>query len=196
MTNVNAPFGFRYFGRAEGGSPTSGLTSAIIDSAYNVAIGFGDAVIPVGGGGIQVATASTVPMFGIFAGCEYYNTAIGRKVWSPNWPGSGNSGNGLAYVYSDPQAWFEVQTDGTSPMTVADINANAQLVAGTVNSFGFSTMTVSHTSAGTSTYPFRIVGLLSQFVPANSQNGTDDASAYNIVIVTGNNWARTNTTGI
>lgn len=195
MANTNAPNGFQYFGRAEGGSPTAGLTYAPIAADYNVAIGFGDATIPVTGGGIEVATASTVPIFGIFAGCEYYSSAVGRKVWSPNWPGQASGAIGTGYTYADPQAWFQGQA-ATTAIAIDAVNTNAQLVAGTVSAFGFSTMAVNSTTNTTSTFPFRVVGLLSQFLPAGSVNGTDDANDYNRVILQGNFWSRTSTTGI
>ena len=197
MANTSAPNGFQIFGRQEGGSPTAGLTTATIASNDANAIGYGDPVIPLNTGFIKVATASTVPFAGIFYGCEYYATAVGRRIWSPNWPGSGNTGVVTAYLCSDPQALFVAQTDGTAAIVFADLNANAQVVMGTPNAItGFSTSMIDHTPNTTATFPFRIVGLLSSYLPSGSINGTDDTTPFNRIIVAPNFWQRASQTGI
>lgn len=198
MSNVNAPNGFQYFGRQDGGSPTVGNTTRKILSTYNVAIGYGDAVISVASGYIQQATASTVQLAGIFYGCKYLNTAVGRTVWSMSWPGTTQGSDAIAYLNTDPQSLFIVQSDNTA-IAFADIDANIQLVAGVPNSVtGISIMSVGQSTINTTdTLPFRIVGLLSQYEgTSGAVNGTDDASAYNRIIVTGNFWDRTSRTGI
>lgn len=198
MSNVNAPNGFQYFGRQDGGSPTMGNTTRQILSTYNVAIGFGDPVISVAAGYIQQATASTVQIAGIFYGCKYLNLAVGRVVWSMSWPGTTQGSNATAYLNTDPQSLFIAQSNLTA-ITFADIDANIQLVAGVPNSVtGISTASVDQsTIATTDTLPFRIVGLLSQYEGTSGAiNGTDDASSYNRVIVTANFWDRKSLVGI
>lgn len=198
MSNVNAPNGFQYFGRQDGGSPTVGNTTRKILSTYNVAIGFGDPVISVSGGYIQQATASTVQLAGIFYGCEYLNSAVGRKVWAMSWPGTTQGSDATAYLNTDPQSLFVAQSNNTA-IVFADIDANIQFVIGTPNSVtGISTTALDQsTIATTDTLPFRIVGLLSDYEgTSGAVNGTDDASAYNRVIVIANFWDRTSRTGI
>ena len=92
-----------------------------------------------------------------------------------------------------------MQSDDTA-ITFADIDANINFVAGTPQTEaagGFSTSTVGQSTINTTdTLPFRIVGLLSQYVPAGSQNGTDDTSDYNRVIVAPNYTDRKSRVGI
>lgn len=193
--NVNAPNGFQKWGRREGGAPTAGLSTRLIAAADTTAIGFGDPVTSLATGYVTQSSASTVQYHGIFYGCEYLSPAIGRRIWSNYWPGSGNSGDILAYIDTDPQGLFVVQALSTA-IVFADIGTNIQVNIGTPNTVtGFSTSSVT-TPNTTNTLPFRIVGLLSQFLPANSEPGTDDASNYNRIIVAPNLWDRSSPLGI
>lgn len=198
MSNTNAPNGFSYFGRLEGGSPTVGNTTRKILSTYNVAIGYGDPVVSVGSGYIQQAAAGTTQIAGIFYGCKYLNTAVGRVVWANSWPGTTQGSDATAYLATDPDSLFVVQSDNTA-ITFADIDANINFVAGVPSTVtGISIASVGQsTIATTNTLPFRIVGLLSQYESTSGAvNGTDDASAYNRIIVSGNFWDRSSQTGI
>lgn len=198
MANVNAPNGFTYAGRQDGGSPTMGNTVAKVISTYNVAIGFGDPVIRVASGYIQRATASTVQILGIFYGCSYLNSAVGRVVWANNWPGSTQGSDATCYLNTDPQSLFIAQSNNTA-IGFADIGANIQFVIGTPDSVtGISTTALDQsTIATTDTLPFRIVGLYSDLeLSGGAVNGTDNSSAYNRVIVAPNFWDRTSRTGI
>ncbi len=196
--NVNSPNGFQVWGRLDGGSPTMGYDPKKIKYDNTNPIGFGDGVIPLSTGYIDIATASTVQFAGIFFGCSYQSTAVGRTIWSPNWPGSGAVTNSIitAYVCTDPQLLFVAQAASTA-FAQADVGLNAQIVAGTPNTTtGFSTAALNSTSANTTTYPFRIYALLTDYLPANSVPGTDNSSSYNRVIVRPNFWDRGSTTGI
>ena len=197
MPNVNAPNGFQDFGRQDGGSPPAGLTTRLISSADTNAVGYGDPVTSLNTGYVTLSTAGTTQIDGVFYGCTYLSTAVGRTVWSPNWPGSGAGSDVTAYIKNDPEATFVVQSNNTA-ITFANIGNNVNFVIGTPNAVtGMSTTALDAiTIATTNTLPFRIVGLLSDYsTPANS-NGTDNTSAYNRVIVTANNWDRSSLTGI
>lgn len=123
MANTAAYSGFQqYFGGA-GGAPTFAMSTRRIASSASTAIYTGDPVTPVAGTGaatgyIVSAANGAQPIAGIFAGCKYLNTALGRTVWSPYWPGSGATGDVEAYVIDDPNARFVVQTSfAGAPMT-------------------------------------------------------------------------------
>lgn len=196
MSNTNAPNGFQQFGKMEGASPTVGLTARQVTTSS--AIGFGDPVVSLSTGYIDIVTPGTTQIAGLFFGCEYYNPAVGRKVWSPNWPGSASaSGAGTAYLDTDPNSMFVVQSNNTA-IGFADIDANVNVTIGTPNTTtGFSTSSVNQSTIDTTnTLPFRIVGLLSDYIPAGSVNGTDNTSAYNRVIVRPNYSDRTSLVGI
>lgn len=196
MANTNAPNGFTYFGRLEGGSPTEGLTTRLVASTDTAAIGQGDPVTSLGTGYVTRSTAGATQIDAIFNGCEYLSTALGRVVQTNYWPGSGAAGDVKIYVYSDPQAVFAAQATNTA-IGFSDIGANINFTIGTSNSTtGFSGASLDQASiATTSTLPFRIVGLLSDSAPPGA-SGTDNTSAYNRVLVTANNWDRKSLTGI
>lgn len=197
--NVNSPNGFQFAGKMEGASPTVGNTTRKVTTSS--AIGYGDPVISISGGYIDIATSGgTVQIAGIFFGCEYFNSAVGRKVWSPNWPGSASAtGDGQAYLDTDPNSMFVAQSNNTA-IVFADIDANINVVIGTpatTAAGGFSTSSLDQSTINTTnTLPFRIVGLLSDYDTSNSAPGTDNASAYNRVIVRPNYWDRTSLVGI
>lgn len=195
--NINAANGFQEFGRNDGSSPTYGRDVRKVSSGDSGAIGFGDPVTSSTNGFITLATAGTTQINGIFYGCEYLATAVGRVVWSPSWPGSGAGNDPICYIGSDPNTLYQVQSLSTA-IVFADIDANVQFTIGTPNAItGMSTSTVTQSSLNTTdTLPFRVVGLLSQYLPANSAPGTDDASSYNRVIVRQNFNDRTSRTGI
>ena len=185
MANTNAPFGFRQY-RGTGSAPTYEQTTRKIDGTTpnTTKIFFGDAVIPLNTGYITQATASTVPLAGVFAGCKYVSTSQKRTVWSNYWGGGDATGDVEAYVISDPNAQFVVQAGGT-PIGFADLGLNVQINLGTGGNTatGISGMYVEN-PAGTISLPFRLVG----FVEAPpGANGTDIATAYNQVIVAFNN---------
>jgi hypothetical protein len=196
MANTSAPNGFQDYGRLEGGSPTAGLTTRLISASDTAAVGYGDPVTSQTNGYVSASVAGTTQIDGIFYGCTYLSTAIGRTVWSNFYPGSGATGDVTAYIKDDPQAKFVVQSNNTA-ITFADIGANINFVAGAPNSVtGFATSAVDQsTISTTATLPFRIVGLLSQDAPPGT-SGTDNSSAYNRIIVTANNWDRKSLTGI
>lgn len=192
--NTNAPNGFQYFGRLEGGSPTEGLTPALVSSGDTAVLGFGDLVSRTSGGYITKATAGTASIYGVFYGCSYLSTAIGRVVFQNYYGGSGAGSDVSALVCTDPQATFLVQASDTA-VGFADIGANAQFVTGVANATTqMSTMSLGAVAA-TDTLPFRIVGLLSQSAPPGT-DGTDNTSQYNRVIVQPNNWDRKSLLGV
>ena len=188
MANTSAPFGFQHIGGVGGSALNFGQNTRLIASGNATAIFFGDAVVPVTGsatGYIAQATASTVAMAGIFVGCQYLSVSTGRIINSRYWPGSDANGDVTAYVIDDPTARFKVQADSTG-LPFAKIGQNVQLNvgAGGNTSTGVSGMYVSGTPGTTSTYPFILVGLVTD--PAGL-NGTDATSGYNQVIVQFNN---------
>jgi len=191
MANTNAPFGFRQYS-GTGSAPTYEQVCMRIIYSNTTPIYFGDAVIPLSSGYIAQATASTVQVAGIFAGCKYLSTSQKRIVWSNYWPGSDVSSTAPdieAYVINDPNARFLVQAGGTA-VGISAVNNNIQLNVRTGNAAtGISGMFVE-TPATTATLPFRVVQLV---VDPPGANGTDYLSAYNQIIVAFN-YASTRTT--
>jgi hypothetical protein len=106
MANTSAPFGFRQYGQREGSAPTAGLETRLVSSAQTFPIFTGDVVYQSSnpGGYVQGAgstTAITTLVYGIFLGCEYFNSNVNRITWSSYWPGSGATGDVKAVICSN-----------------------------------------------------------------------------------------------
>jgi hypothetical protein len=205
VPNNNAPFGFVPY-RGNGAAPTYELATRYIASNNTTKIFQGDPVIPLTTGYItQMSAGGTVRCEGIFSGCKYLSTSQKRTVWSNFWPGADATGDVEAYLYSNPQMQFEVQSSdatGTAAITFANIGEYINIgygigLAGTPNgntANGLSTASIDQdTLATTVTHPFIIVGLVE--APPGAE-GTDIAAEYNRVIVAFNNASsRTNGAG-
>jgi hypothetical protein len=205
VPNNNAPFGFTPY-RGNGAAPTYELSTRMIASANTTKIFQGDPVIPLTTGYItQMSAGGTVRCEGIFSGCKYLSTSAKRTVWSNFWPGADANGDVEAYLYSNPQMQFEVQSSdatGTAAVVFANIGEYINIgygigLAGTPNgntANGLSTASVDQdTLATTVTHPFIVVGLVE--APPGAE-GTDIATEYNRVIVAFNNASsRTNGAG-
>jgi len=218
MANISAPYGFRQFRRMDGGAPTAGFDTLTIMSSDTSVIFTGDPVADLTGPATGAAgfadyvtgtTAGGAQVRGIFMGCEYYNNAVNRKVWSPYFPGSVATSCGTndvtAWVCTDPEMTWTVQVGGTSTgpgvillssQTGLNIGfSSATQGSGNVTT-GISAVTLNSTSiATTNTLPFRFLDFYSNYAPPGS-NGTDNTSVGQIVIVTANNWDRLQLTGV
>ena len=205
MANTFSPFGFRSFGRMEGGAPTAGLTRTFILSSDTNEYFTGDTVAysseALVGGYITLPSSGTLspPTLGVFMGCEYYDTATGRKVFSPYFPGSvGSSSPCNAYVITDPEQLFIVQSSTTaligSSNTGYNVGIASSLQASGNTLSGISGLALnSSTVAANSSLPFRIVDSYANHAPPGI-NGVDTTTAGQILVVAPNNWARKNLT--
>lgn len=207
MANTNAPFGFRSFGHRDGSAPTMGFDRFFILSSDTLSYYTGDPVAQSSAswGYIQPYAGSAVApvCLGIFSGCEYYSPAAGRVMWDSKYiAGSGATSSNpvTAYVITDPEMQFIVQCSSAgvgSSQVGGNINVlTAQSSLGNQLT-GVSAVTVNSTggSVSASSYPFRVVDVYSNYAPPGV-NGTDNSSAYNILVVMPNNWSRKALTGI
>ncbi len=202
MANTFAPFGFQQWSGL-GSSPTYEQSSALIASTNGTKIFYGDPVVYVTGsatGYIKQATASTVAILGVFVGCKYLSTSQKRTVWSNYWPGADATGDVTAYVITDPNAQFKVQTGDSNTTAVAvGTSKLGQLInlatavdsttglggSGGNTSNGLSTMYADvHSITTTATLPFMI---RSTIVDPPGTNGTDLTTPYNWIVVGFNN---------
>lgn len=161
MVNTLSPFGFRQLRMYEGVQPTYGSEELLIASSDATPIYTGDPVVtnfgPSGTGGfapyvtagstnLQATYTSTgeltnlIPR-GIFMGCEYYNTNVGRMVWSAYWPGGGGGVSSAV----DARCWI-----ATDPRVLYIVQASTSTVIGT-SQFGQSFILSSGSSAGSNT---------------------------------------------
>jgi len=205
MANISAPFGFRQFRRFDGGAPTAGFDTLTIASSDANVIGMGDVVATSATGPyVTVLSSGLSQVRGVFMGCEFYSPTVGRKVWSPFFPGSVATTSGTndaqAWVCTDPEMLYTVQCSTNATVLSSQIGLNFGVSSGTFGAAntttGVSGMTLASTSfATTNTLPWRLMDFYSNSAPPGV-NGTDNTSAGNIVIVAPNNFDRTNATGI
>ncbi len=199
MANTNAAFGFVPYGYEPGRTPNFGVRHRKI--AYNNTnkIFRGDPVVSLGTGYIDIATAGTTQIAGIFWGVKYYSVSNKITLESQWWNGGSDvltNADVSAIIIDDPDARFLAQSNGTA-IGFADIDANINFATGTGNQLtGASGATLNQSTINTTvTLPFRIVGLLSAGAPPGT-NGTDDTSNYNQAIVRMNYNDRTSQLGI
>ena len=194
MANTSAPNGFALAGFLDG------RTGSLGQAQYQIASGdtynyFSGDPVQISGGYLTKAVGGTTAILGVFIGCEYYSTAVNRKIWSPSWPASTTVPSGTtidAWVISDPQATFKVQTSGSAAVTQAQVNSNIDFAGNSPASpstnqslTGQSVAYANQANISTSTtYAFRILSLV---VAPPGANGTDTTTAYNSIIVAFNN---------
>lgn len=181
MANTTGFMGFKHFGFLPGYIASYELKSQPIN-ATTTAIFRGDPVV-MSSGVLVAATVTTSGVYGIFDGCEFTDST-GRTQWSPFCPASQTA---TGYVLVAPGAMFQVFSNGTA-ISRANVNKNVSFVvnAGSTTGGGFSGYQIDAGNvATTSTLPFRIVNLLSDYDPSGV-NGTDNSSNNNIAIVTFN----------
>lgn len=194
MANKDAAFGLRP-ARMMGGAPFSGGQSRYrIASGYSGTIFQGDLVKQVTGGGVERAAASsTVPVVGVFNGCQYTDPTTGETVFKNYYPGSIAASDIIAFVIDDPNVVFEVQADAAFP--VADLFGNFDIVdnatTGDVKS-GRSNMELDVTTgATTTTLPLKAIDI------SQDPDNDDVASANtNVMVVIQNHIAGVKSAGL
>lgn len=191
MANTNSPFGLRPLGINGAAQPTFQLGTAKIAAGNTHTICRGSLLIRLNTGYVDIWTAAQPVSYavGVFWGAKYLSTALGRTTQNTFWPGNDSAYDGTVYYipFTFPCPLFVVQANG-APITFASIGLNADIVVGTdtiKGSLGVSGATLNSTPAVTATLPFHIEGLWSDYAPSGTP-GTDNASNYNLVVVSAN----------
>lgn len=179
MANKDAAFGLKPV-RMIGGAPYSGGQSRYrIAAAYDTSIFQGDMVTQVTGGHVALhADGGTVPVVGVFNGCQYTDPTSGEQVYSNYFPADTNASDIIAFVIDDPMVVFEVQADAAFP--IADLFGNFDIVYTTAGSTtsGVSGAELKVTDGGTAlTLPIKAIDISED--PTNS----DVAAANTNVLV-------------
>jgi len=202
-SNISNPFGFKWHGLyGDAVQPTSGLVQMKISSTDTTTCGENDPLrfTPATSGYVSLfVKGTTTGVAGVFKSCSYFSTALGRKVWSNYWPGSGATGDVIVNVAAcggAPAPRFLVQSSGTLAVTMGNLWNNVDVTfsgggvtaGNVVGGFYRSAAMIDLTAniAQTNTLPFRIVGLWSDIAPPGAP-GSDTSSAYNWVLVEPNN---------
>ena len=127
MANQDAAFGMRPIGRI-GGTPYTGGTSRYrIAANYGTSIFQGDMVAQVTGGTVEVhADGGTVPIVGVFNGCQFTDPTTGEQKFQNFYPASTNASDIIAFIIDDPMVIFEIQCNAAFP--IADLFGNFDIV--------------------------------------------------------------------
>ena len=153
MANKDAAFGMKPV-KMIGGAPYTGGTSRYrIAANYGTAIFQGDMVAQVTGGTVEVhADGGTVPIVGVFNGCQYTDPTTGEQKYSNYYPASTNASDIIAFIIDDPNVVFEVQADAAFP--IADLFGNFDIVysssGSTVTGISGAELKVADGATGTS----------------------------------------------
>jgi len=127
MANQDAAFGLRPIGRVGGTPYTGGQSRYRIAANYGTAIFQGDMVMQVTGGTVEIhADGGTVPIVGVFNGCQYTDPTTGEQKFSNFYPASTNASDIIAFIIDDPMVIFEIQADAAFP--IADLFGNFDVV--------------------------------------------------------------------
>ena len=180
MANKDAAFGLRPV-KMIGGAPwTGGQSRYRIAANYGTSIFQGDMVMQVTGGTVEIhADGGTVPIVGVFNGCQYTDPTTGEQVFSNYYPASTNASDIIAFIVDDPMVVFEVQANAAFP--IADLFGNFDIVyttaGSTVTGISGAELNVADGVTGTTLYVKAID--ISEY-PEN----TDVSSANTNVLVT------------
>ena len=182
MANKDAAFGMRPVKRIGGTPYTGGQSRYRIAANYGTAIFQGDMVAQVTGGGIEVhADGGTVPIVGVFNGCQFTDPTSKEVTFSNHYPGSVAAADIIAFVIDDPDVVFEVQADDTFP--VADLFGNFDIVDQSTTgdtSSGRSNVELDVTTgATTTTLPLKAIDISQD--PDNSDVGNANTNVMVVI---------------
>ena len=185
MANTSAPFGLRPVRRLDGAAPTYQTNNYLISTSQTHKIGTGDLVIndATYAGYVDAAVIASTPVLGVFAGAEWFDTSVNKKLYMTQWTASTTAIAPITcYVYDDVNIVYEIQSGNGGPVTQAQIRQNAKINYATAYSpNAYSGQSIEYLdyatiATGQSGYPLKIVGL-------SQKVGNDNTSAYNIVEV-------------
>jgi hypothetical protein len=180
MANQDAAFGMRPV-RMVGGAPyTGGQSRYRVAANYGTSIFQGDMVAQVTGGTVEVhADGGTVPVVGVFNGCQYTDPTTKEQVYSNFYPASTNASDIIAFIIDDPNVVYEVQADAAFP--VADLFGNFDIVYTTAGSTvtGISGAELEVSTGGTATsLPIKALD-----ISGDPENSDVSAANTNVLVV-------------
>jgi hypothetical protein len=150
MANRDTAMGARLNSHFGGGTPNRVSQFTIADE-YDTDIFSGDFVSLGTGTNVEAVTEPVdFPAVGVFLGCEY-RKPNGSVVFSPYWPANTDTMNdegAKAYVLSDPDTVFEIQSDGATSASDVGSTASISYTAGRTST-GVSAVELDHSTIGT-----------------------------------------------
>ena len=182
MANKDAAFGLKPSRMMGGGAYTGGQSRYRIANNQSGAIFQGDLVKQLTGGTVsRAAASSTVPVVGVFNGCQFTDPTSKEVTFSNHYPGSVAAADIIAFVIDDPDVVFEVQADDTFPQ--ADLFGNFDIVDQSTTgdtSSGRSNMELDVTTgATTTTLPLKAIDISQD--PDNSDVGNANTNVMVVI---------------
>ena len=182
MANKDAAFGLKPSRMMGGGAYTGGQSRYRIANNQSGAIFQGDLVKQLTGGTVsRAAASSTVPVVGVFNGCQFTDPTSKEVTFSNHYPGSVAAADIIAFVIDDPDVVFEVQADDTFP--VADLFGNFDIVDQSTTgdtSSGRSNVELDVTTgATTTTVPLKAIDISQD--PDNSDVGNANTNVMVVI---------------
>lgn len=165
---------------------TQGFEQVPILDGYTTSIFFGD-VVKLGSNNYlekDTGTTSLTP-YGVFLGCKFISPTLGYFQNQGFWPASTTTGYTtypnipMGYVSTFPWGAWQIQADGSVPLTAVGQNAAIVQTAGNAL-FGKSRNALNASSiATTDTLPLRIVGFVESPNNAPGDAYTDVLVVFN-----------------
>ena len=182
MANKDAAFGLKPSRMMGGGAYTGGQSRYRIANNQSGAIFQGDLVKQLTGGTVsRAAASSTVPVVGVFNGCQFTDPTSKEVTFSNHYPGSVAAADIIAFIIDDPDVVFEVQADDTFP--VADLFGNFDIVDQSTTgdtSSGRSNVELDVTTgATTTTLPLKAIAISQD--PDNSDVGNANTNVMVVI---------------
>ena len=182
MANKDAAFGLKPSRMMGGGAYTGGQSRYRIANNQSGAIFQGDLVKQLTGGTVsRAAASSTVPVVGVFNGCQFTDPTSKEVTFSNHYPGSVAAADIIAFIIDDPDVVFEVQADDT--FRVADLFGNFDIVDQSTTgdtSSGRSNMELDVTTgATTTTLPLKAIDISQD--PDNSDVGNANTNVMVVI---------------
>ena len=182
MANKDAAFGLKPSRMMGGGAYTGGQSRYRIANNQSGAIFQGDLVKQLTGGTVsRAAASSTVPVVGVFNGCQFTDPTSKEVTFSNHYPGSVAAADIIAFVIDDPDVVFEVQADDTFPQ--ADLFGNFDIVDQSTTgdtSSGRSNVELDVTTgATTTTLPLKAIDISQD--PDNSDVGNANTNVMVVI---------------
>jgi hypothetical protein len=192
MATTAAPYGARPINTTSAsGSYTGKVQHIKIASAYDTAIFYGDFVKLVTAGTVEkdAGTAALTPI-GVFMGCKYTDSTSKQMTFNQQWPADMAASDAVAYVVTDPEVLFKMQSDETVAQAALGANASVVQTAGSTSIGNSKNAFDGSTVATTNTFPVKVVDFVDGPTSAVGDTYTDVIVKFNV------GHQLTNTTGI
>ena len=192
MATTAAPYGARPINTTSAsGSYTGKVQHIKIASAYDTAIFYGDFVKLVTAGTVEkdAGTAALTPI-GIFMGCKYTDSTSKQMTFNQQWPADMAASDAVAYVVTDPEVLFKMQSDETVAQAALGANASVVQTAGSTSIGNSKCAFDGSTVATTNTFPVKVVDFVDGPTSSVGDTYTDVIVKFNV------GHQLTNTTGI